>query len=213
MGIPGSAMAKPIEGKLIVAKSFDYSQLKPKVAERVKETADRVRDWLEKTAGQTVEIGAALLKVKDELLHGQFGPWLKAEFGWTERTARNLMAVAERFGSKSEIISEFQPTALYLLAAPSAPDRARQTAIDRAKAGEKITAAVAKDILADSKKKGAKSGLPASVNLRVQLAKVLKRIRRRWDPEKISDLARQLRKFADQLEGKRPRSGQTGKKM
>jgi hypothetical protein len=29
--------------------------------------------------------------------HGQFGPWLKAEFGWSEHSAQNFMSVAERF--------------------------------------------------------------------------------------------------------------------
>jgi hypothetical protein len=46
-----------------------------------------------------------------------------------------------------------QPTAAYLLAAPSAPDAARQTAVERAEAGEQITTAVAKEILAETRKK------------------------------------------------------------
>ena len=44
--------------------------------------------------------------MKNALPHGRFGPWLKAEFGWTERTAQNFMNVAGQFGSKTEMISD-----------------------------------------------------------------------------------------------------------
>jgi hypothetical protein len=44
-----------------------------------------------------VKIGQELLGVKESLPHGQFLPWLRAEFGWVERTAYNV-SVAERCG-------------------------------------------------------------------------------------------------------------------
>jgi hypothetical protein len=74
-----------------------------------------------------IEDDQELLAVKEALPHGQFLRWLRAEFGWPERTARNFMAVAEQFG-KSAIIAELptQPTAAYLLAAPAVPDEARE---------------------------------------------------------------------------------------
>jgi hypothetical protein len=74
-----------------------------------------------------IAVGDELLAAKARLPYGRFGPWLQAEFGWTERTARHFMAVAERFGPKAEIISELAiaPTAAYLLAAPSTPDNER----------------------------------------------------------------------------------------
>lgn len=59
------------------------------------------------------------------LEHGQFRAWLRGEFGWSERMAQNFMSVAERFGPKTEIIADLtiQLTVVYLLAAPSVPDR------------------------------------------------------------------------------------------
>jgi hypothetical protein len=46
-----------------------------------------------------------------------------------------------------------QPAAAYLLAAPSTPDEARQAAVERAQPGERITTAVAKEIVATSRKR------------------------------------------------------------
>jgi hypothetical protein len=98
----------------------------PEVAERVRSTAARIRERVKQTLEAIIEVGNDLLEVKKALPHGQFGQWLGLKCGWTECTARNFMAVAERFGPKTEIISDLtiQPTAAYLLAAPSVPDEA-----------------------------------------------------------------------------------------
>jgi hypothetical protein len=51
--------------------------------------------------------------------HGNWLPWLEREFGWTDRTARNFMAVHEA-AAKSEKFSDLNVpvSGLYLLAAP-----------------------------------------------------------------------------------------------
>lgn len=85
-----------------------------------------------RTADDIVEIGRDLIAVKEAIGHGNFLPWIEAEFGMTDRTARNFMSVAETFGSKSEIVSDFTPTILYALAAPSTPDDVVQAAVERA---------------------------------------------------------------------------------
>jgi hypothetical protein len=115
------------------------------------------------------------------------------------------MGVAESFGSKTEIISEMaiDPTAAYLLAAPSAPDAARETALERAGTGERITTSVAKakEILAKARKKAARKVKAVPIEkLGGRLVKVLSRFKERWDPKEVSELARQLREFADTLE-------------
>ncbi len=57
----------------------------------------------------------------------------------TDRSARNFMRVAERFEDKSEIISDFEPTVLYALAAPSTPDEVVEKALQQAQIGETIS--------------------------------------------------------------------------
>lgn len=71
-------------------------------------------------AGSIIKIGEHLIKAKARAGHGNWIPWLRGEFGWSERTARNYMAVAER--SKSAIIADLNlGSALLQLTAPSTP--------------------------------------------------------------------------------------------
>src|SRR5262249_3541250 len=200
---PGTShMAKQPKGELVVV-GFDYSPLEPQTAKQVQDTAERIREKVKKTVEDIIEVGNDLLAVKEALPHGQFGPWLKAEFGWGERMAQNFMSVAERFGTKTEIIADLtiQPTAAYLLAAPTVPDEARQLALERAEAGEKITTFVAKEIVAETKKKRPRrqKALPLE-KLATRLVTVLTRYRERWNPRELSEFARHLREFADGLE-------------
>ena len=88
-------MAKEEKGELVVVQpGFDYTPLATKTANKVKEAAERIRQTVKRTIEDIMGVGNELLAVKDALPHGQFIPWLRAEFGWTERTARNFMAVA-----------------------------------------------------------------------------------------------------------------------
>jgi hypothetical protein len=196
-------MAKPPKGNLAV-RGFDYPLLEAQAAGQVQQAAARIRQKVKKTVEDLIAVGKDLLTVKAALPHGRFGPWLKAEFGWGERLARNFMSVAERFGPKTAIIADLtiQPTAAYLLAAPSAPDEARQRALERAEAGEQITAAVAKEILAETRKKQRprrQRPVPAAALSR-RLARVLDRYQERWNPKEVGGLIRQLREFIESLE-------------
>jgi hypothetical protein len=187
----------------VVAVGFDYSPLEARVADKVRASAETIRRTVQKTIEDIIVVGQELLAVKEDVGHGRFGTWLRAEFGWTERTAQNFMSVAERFGSNTKLLSDLtiQPTAAYLLAAPSAPDEARQQAIKRAEAGEEITSSVAKKILAETRKKRPKKGkaIPAD-KLGLRLVKVLEKYKERWSPDSLGDFARQLREFAATLE-------------
>jgi hypothetical protein len=177
-----------------------------------KEAAERIRQTVKRTIEDIMGVGNELLAVKDALPHGQFGPWLRAEFGWTERTARNFMAVAEQFGTKTEIISDLRidPTAAYLLAAPSAPDEAREAAVKLAEEGERVTPKVAKQLLAKERRKSSRRKKGASSGkLSEKLLTVLSRFQERWNQKELPELAKHLRDFADSLT--EPRSGRREK--
>jgi hypothetical protein len=47
-------------------------------------------------------------------------PWVDAEFGMIDQTARNMMNVAEKFDGNRKRVSDLRPKALYLLASPAA---------------------------------------------------------------------------------------------
>ena len=193
---------KQAKGELVVL-GFDYA-LVGDAADKVRSSAEKIRLTVQKTIEDIIEVGTELLGVKEDVGHGHFGAWLRAEFGWTERTAQNFMSVAERFGANPKLISDLtiQPTAAYLLAAPSAPDEARQQAIERAEAGEEITTSVAKEILAETRKKRRprrEKAIPGD-KLVLRLVRVLERYKERWNPKELADLAQHLREFADALE-------------
>jgi phage N-6-adenine-methyltransferase len=130
---------------------FDYDALDPETRIVVQQRTAEIREHMRRTAQEVVEIGIKLIEIKERLGHGHFLKWLEAEFQWTDRTAQNFMNVARRF--KSETFSDltFAPSVLYLLAAPSTPETAREEALDRAQAGEAITHSAARAIVESHK--------------------------------------------------------------
>ena len=115
------------------------------------------------------------------------------------------MSVAEKFKSEKIADLNFQPSAAYLLAAPSVPDEAREKAVEKAEAGEEITFAAAKEIVAEARKKKRprrQKTIPAD-KLAGRLLSALERYRDRWDPKELPELAGQLREFADSLDGQK----------
>ncbi len=197
-------VAKQPKGELVVI-GFNYDLLETKLADKVRSAADRIRERIKKTVEDIIEVGNALLAVKEALPHGQFLPWLKAEFGWSERSAQNFMSVAEQFKSAKIADLPIQPSAAYLLAAPSVPDEAREKAVEKAEAGEEITFAAAREIVAEARKKKRprrQKTIPAE-KLAGRLVTVLERYRNRWDPKDLAELARQLREFADSLDSQK----------
>ncbi len=127
-------------------EQFDYSLLDETTRDSVRQQTDALHAIARRTAHDIIEIGQRLNAVKAQVGHGNFGPWLRAEFGWSQDTAGRFMAVAQRFGQIPHG-AEFAPKALYLLAAPDAPDAARAEARDRAAAGERITVSTAQTII------------------------------------------------------------------
>jgi gas vesicle protein len=197
-------VAKQPKGELVVV-GFNYDLLETKLADKLRNAADRIRERVKKTVEDIIEVGNDLLSVKEALPHGQFLPWIKAEFGWSERTAQNFMSVAEQFKTAKIADLPIQPSAAYLLAAPSVPDEARQKAVEKAEAGEEITFAAAKEIVAEARKKKRprrQKTIPAD-KLALRLGAVLERYRDRWDQKELAELARQLREFADSLESQK----------
>lgn len=101
--------------------SFDWQVLDPDTRATVRATTDRLHELERRTSEGIIEMGRQLLAVKTQLPHGQFLPWLDAEFGWSYSTAARFMKVAEKFNKISHV-ENFQMSALYTLAADSIPD-------------------------------------------------------------------------------------------
>src|SRR3954468_23436366 len=115
----------------VLAIGFDYSTLDPEIAAEARAIAERVRARHRQHVEAIIATGCELLRVKAALAHGHFGEWLAAEFGWTGRTARNYMAAAEHFRTRTETVSVLPPAVIYQLTARSTPQHLRDDIINR----------------------------------------------------------------------------------
>lgn len=97
--------------------SFDYATLDPDVADEIRKSSSTIRKLIK---GSIVIVGKELTSIKGKLQHGEFGAWLEEEFGWTPRTAQNMMNAAALV-HENELFSYLQTSVLYKLAAPSTP--------------------------------------------------------------------------------------------
>lgn len=119
--------------------AFDYStlDLTAQALSSVIAERDKVHALFARAQQNILEIGDALINVKDTIGHGNFGRWLDAEFGWSKATAGRFMQVAEQFRGISHV-ERFEPTALYALAAKNVPDDVRDQFIEQADTGQQI---------------------------------------------------------------------------
>lgn len=131
----------------LVVVGFAYEALDSEVRNDVQECTQEIKGLMRRTREDLVKIGEKLIEVKGKVEHGQFGAWLGAEFDWTERTARRFMSVAREFDSDTVSVLNADAKALYLLAAPSTPEAAREEAVRQAEAGESITYGKAQEIV------------------------------------------------------------------
>lgn len=115
----------------------------------VQERAEAIRGIARQTAENVVRIGEHLVAVKERLGHGNWLPWLEAEFGWTDRTAERFIQVYKLVKSdKLSNLPAFEVSALYLLAAPGTPEPVRQITANVAASGQKVTHKLVKQKIA-----------------------------------------------------------------
>jgi hypothetical protein len=131
------------------------------LASLVRERTERIKlHWqgmLKRTVADVWTLGTDLLAQQAELSNhhdGAFTAWLKEEMeplGMSRQTAYRMMQVAQHFSCNNLLQLPFAVSALYLLAAPSTPDEARERALELAEQEEKITHARAKALVAETK--------------------------------------------------------------
>lgn len=107
------------------------------------EHAAVIRALGKRVVADIIEIGRRLTDAKRIAGHGNWLPWLEREFGWTEMTAQRFMQVHDNLALKSNKLLDLELpiSGLYLLAAPSTPDEAREAVIQRVEAGEAMSVA------------------------------------------------------------------------
>lgn len=123
-----------------LGNSFDYDVLEPDRRLVLKQRTEEIKERLKRSAQDIWEIGQKLFEVRSQLKHGQLDNWLKAEFGWSRRTAYNFIKVYEAFPERATVAQvNIAASALYQLSSPSTPKEVREKFIQKAQEGEKIT--------------------------------------------------------------------------
>lgn len=118
------------------------------------------RDWLRRRTGDivglayrqacdTVRVGAWLEEAKSRLPHGAYEAWVESELPFSVPTACRYRQVARVFGAFASVQFEmFDESALYVLAQTrGVPPAAREHAVQLAESGQRVTRAVALEIL------------------------------------------------------------------
>lgn len=110
----------------------------------LEERADRIRQLQADVQRGIIDIGFELIAAKKEIGHGQWQNWLATEFDWTDRTARNFMAIAERYGNR-KTFSDLKPATLIKML--SLPEGDEQNFIDaQTAAGRPIETQSAREV-------------------------------------------------------------------
>lgn len=137
--------AKPAPGTLDANELYASLDVETRIV--VQQRTGEIKTLMRRTAQDIVEIGQKLIEVKDRLEYGCFSAWLQFEFEWSRSAAYKFMQVAERFGCVNFTQLQVAPSALYLLAAPSTPESARNEILERATQGERITYNTTREIV------------------------------------------------------------------
>lgn len=126
---------------------FDYTILSHKNQIFVQQRTKEIKSLMRRTVQDIIDLGQKLLEVKEQLGHGHFVIWLRAEFDWGEWTARKFIQVARQFKTVNFTDLSIAISALYVLASSSTPGDARKEVLERATQGEAISNTKAKAIV------------------------------------------------------------------
>jgi lipoprotein-anchoring transpeptidase ErfK/SrfK len=122
-------------------------ELSPEDKQYLTEQASKVRELRRVETESIARIGSILIEVKAKVHHSHYLDWLKANFQWTDQTARNYVHVAKLVEKNQTVLDlPIDLGALYRLAAPGTDQEVRDGLLTRAASGERIT----KDIVADA---------------------------------------------------------------
>ncbi len=172
-----------------ILNNFDYNSLETKQRSIIERRTEEIKERLKRSAQDIWEIGQKIFEVRSQLGYGSFDSWLKAEFGWSRRTAYNFIKVYEAFPERATVAQvSIAASALYQLSSPSTPKKIRDELIERAKQGEKITRQDIRSAL-ESKKSSSSDSIPvanSANNSKQQIVSVI------YKPTGVSESSLQL---------------------
>ena len=109
-----------IETETTSLTTSESDSLNEKPLPHLPQLENEIKDYLNQTTQNFIEIGKRLIQAKSLVQHGQWQTWLQNNFQLSYSSAKNFMAVAERFG-KSQSIGFLNSTQMIaMLALPKA---------------------------------------------------------------------------------------------
>jgi Protein of unknown function (DUF3102) len=104
------------------------NELSENDTQQLETLAQHINDIGDAVAYAVIDIGKSLAAAKRIVGHGYWATWLKGNFNWTDRQAQRYIQVFELYGSNPTTLSDMDIdlSALFLLAAPSTPNAARE---------------------------------------------------------------------------------------
>lgn len=134
---------------------FDYSTIEDKDQRgKLINLEGRIKKKRTGMIQSVLDIGEELAQAQAVLANhnkGTFKRWVEACFEFTDTTAYNCINVYTRFRESPQIIWGLSDTTLYLLAAPSTPDKSVLEATKLVDKGVRVTVEVAKELIAKHK--------------------------------------------------------------
>jgi hypothetical protein len=141
---------QPAKGKgpkLPAVVSLDKLVLNDEERGELMEITTRLRAINSDHKRNVIEFGKGLIEAKRILDHGRFQAWLGDEFDMSKRTARRWMQTAAAWGDADPVLLErVDLAAIYLLSSNGVPQEARDTALERARTGQRVTVKAANAI-------------------------------------------------------------------
>lgn len=131
---------------------FDYADVPVGNRDAVQKLTKEIKSASRRHLEAVAEIGDKLLEAKDLLGHGNFAPWLAAEFRWSERCARDYMAIARHFSGKTANFADIDLGTAREVA--RAPAEVRNEVLNLAAAGKVVGKAEVRAKLVDELRLG-----------------------------------------------------------
>ena len=118
------------------------------------QNAEAIRALGKRVIGDIIEIGRLLTEAKKIAGHGNWLPWLDREFGWSDSTALRFMQV-HTMALKSVTVTDLDLPlrGLYMLAAPSTPEEAREAVIERVENGERLSSRMSRSQIDEARER------------------------------------------------------------
>jgi hypothetical protein len=97
---------------------MDNRELEKTTVQQIVSLHNQIISDLKRSLDSAIKIGHLLTEQKASLKHGEFGPWVKSNLPFTDRTARNYMRLhREKDRLKTETVSDLK-SAYRVLTAP-----------------------------------------------------------------------------------------------